>query len=415
MPKLTAEMISPELLKNQAGIEIYHQGQLLFRWGKVVIDKVLEDSAHCRVNNNRAFNVEINLTDRFLYLKCDCKFASKGKLCEHDVAAALAVQEYLRKNHTNRWQYRINKVLQTAQNTTRKTAHQPFLLFFSLQNASNLGMLNWKIIPYQLPLSNLPKETRAQADDLDSQGIQSLLQKQPGIVAHVKSPYHALEPEACVNCSKDSVILANLLIERNHTPISNSAFPIQYYLSLLASSNSPVVFGTTIEPIQKNLHINLNPAEIQLLLEQEDNGLRISASVSIGDNVFPMNTGGVQVIASNPFLLLVDDIVVQITDENHIELLKNFSESPQIFISSEDIPEFMDKFYLSLAQHVNLSGEHVTWESSSENPTRRLYLSENKGELLAQLRFSYGDYEVSYDSRYPDFRIVRKPGTWTSG
>jgi len=73
MAKLSAELISTDLLKNHAGMEIFHQGQLLFRWGRVIIDKVLEDRAFCRVNNSRPFLVEINFLGLSLIISLLCE------------------------------------------------------------------------------------------------------------------------------------------------------------------------------------------------------------------------------------------------------------------------------------------------------------------------------------------------------
>ena len=110
MPNLTADMISPDLLKTQAGSAVFHQGQQLYRWGRIVVEKINDDSAICKVtDNNRAFEVEISLSEKYLYLRCDCRFAGKGKLCEHDVAADLAVQDYLKKSQLHRWQNRLIK------------------------------------------------------------------------------------------------------------------------------------------------------------------------------------------------------------------------------------------------------------------------------------------------------------------
>ncbi len=413
MAILTAEIISPELLKNQSGPEVFHQGQQLYRWGRVVVEKVLEDTAQCKVNEGRSFEVTITLTDRFLYLKCECRYAQKGKICEHDVAAALAVQEYLRKSQSNRWQNRLQKILQISQTPSKHSSSHPYLLFFSLQNATNLGLLNWKIAPYHLPLSGLPKEIRSQVEDFTAANLQEMAQRYPGILAQVKSPYHTLNPDTCLNCSPETVILANLIQDRLKNNFYSNTFPIYDYLSLVSVNNSPVFLGTTLEPLQKAIQVILNPGQVQLLLEKENVGLRISASIAVEDQMYRLNSGDVQVISYNPFLLLVDRYVLRIEGEDQIELLKNFSETPQIVINTDEVPDFLEKFYLSLAQQAPLAGDAVAWEDVEGTPINKIYLSENKGELLAQLRFGYGEFEVPYDSRFPEHRIMRKPDSWT--
>jgi len=413
MPTLTADLISLDLLKRQAGSEIFHQGQQLYRWGKVVIEKVLQESANCRVNDNQAYEVEISLAEKFLYLKCDCRFASKGKLCEHDVAAALALQEYLRKNLTNRWQNRLNKVIQTAKTNTRHNIPHPYLLFFSLQNISNLGVLNWKITPYQLPISGLPKEIRSSLDGNNSLELQDLVVRFPSTLAQVKTPYHALNPAACVNCPQEGVTLANLLLERSRSYFYSAPFPLNDFISLVSSSDCPLFLGTSSEPLQKILELKQKPGEIRLELTREKEGLRINACVAVDEQIIPLNAGDVQIISYTPFILLVDKYILRIEDENQIEILKNFAETPQILINDVDTQEFLEKYYLSLAQQMPLVGDAVSWENVEQLPVRRIYLNDNKGELQAQLRYGYGDNEVTYDSRYPDIKVFRKPETWT--
>jgi non-specific serine/threonine protein kinase len=413
MTVLTADLISSDLLRNQAGPEVYHQGLQLFRWGRVIVEKVIEDTAQCRVTNNRPFEVELTLSEKYLYFRCECRFASKGNLCEHDVAAALAVQEYLRKSQTNRWQNRLNRVIQSAKTASHQPSAHPYLLFFSLQNVSNLGLLSWKILPYQLSLSALPKDLRSDIDNITAENLQDLIHRSPTTSAHIKTPYHALISSACINCPPESVILANLVLDRSRNNFYSTGFPMNDFLSLIGASNSPIFFGTTLEPLQKLLKIYDKSGEIRLELAREKGGLRINACVVVDENVIPLNIGNVDVISYSPFLLLVDRFVVRIDDENQTDFLKNFAESPQIIINENDVPEFLERYYLPLAQQVPLIGDAVSWETVQTEPTRRLYLTETKGELQAQLRFAYQDLEVSHDSRYPDHRIVRKPDTWT--
>lgn len=414
MPNLTADMISPDLLRSQAGSDVFHQGQQLFRWSRVVVEKVNEDSAICKVtDNNRAFEVEISLSEKFLYLRCDCRFAGKGKLCEHDVAAALAVQEYLKKSQLNRWQNRLIKVLQVPQNSQHRSQPHPYLLYFSLQNATNLGLLNWKIIPYTLPISGLPKELRLKSEVISTDEISELIRKQPALLAQLKTPYHQMNPLGCVNSSPESVTLANLLLERTRTYYYNNPFPISDYLSLIASSNSALFSGTTNEPLQQPIKVLVDPGEIRLELLRENNGIQITPCISVSDQIIRLPSGEVQIISYSPFLLLVDKFILRIEDERQIEYLKAFSEINKISINSSEVAEFLEKYYLPLAQQIDLIGDAVTWEEINFQPVKRIYLVEVKGELQAQLRFGYGDFEVSYDSRFPESKVVRKPNSWS--
>jgi non-specific serine/threonine protein kinase len=100
--------------------------------------------------------------------------------------------------------------------------------------------------------------------------------------------------------------------------------------------------------------------------------------------------------------------------------LKNasaFESLEEIFRSELRIPDFqekdfLDKYLLDLARVFELEGDLIEFEEITETPVPRLYLSDQSGELQAQLRFGYGESEVFFDSSYPETSQLHQEGSW---
>ncbi len=411
MAKLTAEIISADLLKEQSGSEVFARGLRLFRTKKVIIERVLEDAARCRVKDNETHLVSVNLTDQYLYLKCDCIYASKGFICEHDVAGALALQDHLRKYLTSNWQNQISKIVKSTQNTNKKQLIHPYLLFFSIQNASTRGLINWKVIPYYMPLLGLPKEIRAQVELIKDAEIKDFFKKHPRVQAHLKPPYQTLHAESCINGSEHSVLLANILADREKN-FSSSTLPLFDILRSLSLSGNPIYLGNEIDPLDKIVHIINEPADLRINLSKEKSGLQISACINLDSKLYELSEGDLQLISYDPFIILFDNYIFKVSDPNQVDLLKTLSDNPFIFINDNYIPEFLEKYYQPLANQIQITGDVVKWEILEQEPKARIYLLEKRGEIQAELRYLYGEYEVPFDSVFPEQVIIRQLNSW---
>ena len=93
MPEITIETLDVTRLKRAAGQLIFDRGEAYYHWGRVQIESVSSQFARCYVNGSRLYEVEISVSDEYLYLRCDCPYAANGVVCKHDVAAALAVRD----------------------------------------------------------------------------------------------------------------------------------------------------------------------------------------------------------------------------------------------------------------------------------------------------------------------------------
>jgi len=414
MHKLSLDTLSEDRIKNSVDKDTYALGQHLFANGLVQVTEVMEVSALCVVTDKRRYHVQIKIGLNHLYLKCTCRHASRGLVCEHDVAAWLAIREHLLRQLPSAWQLQLDRVIDSAQPTPARNITKTYLLSFSLQEDFTTGIPSWKISPYQLPLSAIPEEMRQAIRSMDTQLLSQFIETiTPGLALRFRSPHHVLNPGECLNCTPQIVNLANIIFERNHANAYGVRFPLEEYLPLLSSTKSPLFFGTEIDPIQKALTIAAEPGIVRLALDRTQAGLRICARIAVADQSLDVGPGDIRVLQTSPFWVVVNRSVIEIKNPAGAGLITTFLGAPELHIPANQEQDFLEKYYLGLARQFPLEGEIVSWEVVTSNPVPRLYLTDVNGELQAQLRVVYGEVEVAYLPDLPSETILRKPDSWT--
>jgi non-specific serine/threonine protein kinase len=416
---LTLDTLNPDRLKSAAGQLVYDRGKAYFDWGRAKVEYVHEDSAYCLVQGSRMYQVEIRVSEGYLLLGCTCEYSSNGTVCKHEIAACLAVRSYLRERTPPSWKDLLSQVI-TAPTAARKSSARPYLLFFKLQpTTSYSGTTFWKLLPYTLPVLSLPREQRGPEIIRDPQSLTSLIVNNH-LGEAAKSPYNSLDPAACQNCGPETVILANLLIERSRS-YSYSAFsytvspvPLDHYLSLLANTHGLIFLGDTGNPLKTPLTVLQAPAEFQIRIQKDDQNITLLPQLKVGSATYPVSAQSktpLELISINPPWLLIDNQLVRLNTES-VSPLMAWQKQRELVIPRGEEADFLSRFYLSLVQQQPVVGDDITWETISAEPVPRLYLSDSRGSLRSQLRFGYGDYEVPYESSPSAEKIINKPDSW---
>ena len=415
MARLTAESFNIDRLRNTAGRTIYDQGEGHYKKGLVQVDEVSEQSAICFVNTPRFTNrVEIWISEGYLRFHCDCRYAARGLICDHDVAAALSIRDYLRSHPSTRWKSQLGQVLQSAREQTRRASAHPYLLFFSLQQNAFPGYSSWKIVPYTLQANVLPVEAISPDQLQDSAALKGLIESSPELTPLLKNPYNPINPERCANCPPEVVVLANILIERARAyPYYYTSFPLADYLALAAATSSPIFLGSAQSPLAKTLCILPQAGEAHITMKHDDQGLHLNASIDLGQEQRILKKGDVEILCSSPLWALYDRYLFKVENGGKAALLSHWLTNPEVDVPPEDESEFLERYYLPLAEHLHLEGDLVSWEEIEADPTPRLYLSDNQGTLKVDLRIAYGLHELPYDLRLPNESLSRKADSWT--
>jgi non-specific serine/threonine protein kinase len=418
MPELTAEALKPERLLRATGAAIYNQGMALYNQGQVEVEEVTTQNAVCEVRDFAVYEVFIEISESYLYLRCDCEVAAHGKICRHDVAAALAVFNYLRRSQPIPWTEQLSPHLYAGQKRNRPTTPKRYWLFFSLQNNPYGFNSIWKIFPYTIPYASVPKELRQLPGGSDADAIDGLLQALPALGEQAKQVHTTLNPVGCINCNQESAVLANLVIDRERAYTYHYAsFPLEDYLAIISGTHSPLYMGNYNDPAKKRVHILPHPADLSINLTRNEQGLNLRARLDLPDRSIHLDQlredNPVQIISQYPIWVLVDQYLFKIENEANSEILKTWIANPNVHIPAKDEDQFLEKYFLQMVQQVRVESDFIQWEDIQARPVPRLYLSEHKNKILAQLRFGYGEFEVNYDPDLPEESVARQPGTWS--
>ena len=416
MPRISLETLSEELLKKSVSSDLMSKGHELYLAGKASVTQLSQQVAKCAVQDRHPYKVEIQVGDKFIYLKCDCLYANRGAICEHDVAAFLAVRNQLIQNQPARWREQLGGVVSATQAGARRTKSNPYFLFFSLQEIPAIS--SWSLNVYTLPVNALPAEIRQDPQLIDHPEFEGVLEAIGKHELPLRSPYNALNPQACVNCTPESVFFANVMLERARSySYYNTTAPQPEYLTILARTQSPLFLGDPYQPLQKRLAILENQGSLRLRLDRDVQGLHLTSRIAVEDLNIPLQESDpdnpIRVVWLSPLWLIVEHYLFQVDGSISPDLLYSLIETPTITIPPKDELEFRNRHLLDLAEKIALEGDVISWEDQGGNPVPRIYLAEEEGEISAELRFGYGEYELRYDPRLPEQVLQRKPDSWT--
>ncbi|GAB4581043.1 MAG: hypothetical protein Fur0022_37880 [Anaerolineales bacterium] len=415
MSGFTPELLNEQNLRRYAGNNTFSKGMQYYWQQKVEIIRLDEDTAHLHVLGTQQYCVDLEEAGGNLYTECTCPQGQAGNFCKHIVAAGLFLRDYLRVNGASLWKGILNNALRSAESSETRARSHPYLLFFSLQ--SNYGY--WGIQPLVLASNVLPETGWEPNEPHAANALLEIIEHNPWMAEKVKLPRQALDPRACLNISPDLVAVANLILRSegyNFGYYYSYNRPLQEYLTLLANYNAPLFTGPPTQPLQKTLTIYKDEAEMGLeMVSENGSGVVLQTALHVKAQSISLKKGEIQIITRNPTWLLADRALLKLADTISSDLANTFLTTPRIEIPKRSENEFLEKYLIPLANRLTIKGPQIQWEEvTAENPVKRLYLTEKDNELLVQLRYGYGDYEVAYQKPAPTLSVQRKSDdSWT--
>jgi non-specific serine/threonine protein kinase len=437
---LTEESLNYNRIQRAAGSKIFDRGLMYYHQKRVSVEVVEEDYASCLVRGSTAdYEVTIECESNSLYFSCDCPYAEGGVICKHEVAAALALRDYLRTHVPPNWRNQLARMVQGTGSGTRTTP-QPYLVIFSLHSIYEYGNMSWKLTPYMLPIKAIPEEAQPLVSTLTKARLGDLILSIPDLSMALKTPYNALNPASCINATRQVVSVANYFIDKSkyysYAPAAGTD------LELLSGLDVTLFSGSMAVPVQRVIEILPTQGQLQMNAERTSDGIRMKLTVNLGDRTLTFKKGDVQLVARNPMWLLAEQYLCELEGDFPDYLIMNLLETPELVIPKKDEAEFLEKYYLPLAKVLPVQGDAVTWQEVRAGPVKRLYLVDGDnmdgrlsaksragasspvnplytrggspgGGLQVQLRFGYDEYEVPYQSGLPLQHIQSLPDTWT--
>ncbi|NUM43368.1 MAG: SNF2 helicase associated domain-containing protein, partial [Anaerolineales bacterium] len=414
MSGLTSELFSEQNLRQKAGNASFSKGMQYYWQRNVELVTLEEDHAHIHVTGGQQYCVDFEEIDGELYYECTCPFGQNENFCKHLVAAGLYLRDYLRAHGASMWKGILDNALRSAETPAARARPAPYLLFFSLQ--ANYGV--WGLTPLTLASNILPESGWTPEDPQAVAALLEIFEHNPWMAEKAKAPRQALDPAACLNGTPDLVAIANLILRSEGYNVGyyySYNRPIQEYLALLANANAHLFTGPLTQPLEKSLSIYKEEALLELEMTDENGeGVALQATLRTVQATIPLQKGQTHIITRNPTWLLTDHAVLKLSETIPADIANAFLNTPRLQIPKRGENDFLDKYLLPLANVLPVTGAQIHWEEITAEPVKRLYLGEKDNELLVQLRFGYGEYEVGYQKPAPAISVQRKSDdSWT--
>jgi len=344
MDYLSSAHLSEDTLRGLAGNTVYLRGNLYYRQNRVELITNGNNAAHLHVFGSQSYCVDIWLENGNAQYGCTCPYAMGHYFCKHMVAAGLYLRDYFRSNDPQLWRNKLTQAFMALKSPSRTASGRPsYLLFFSLQQ---YFATVWQIQPHSLPITALP-EGLWEHQSAPSTGILAeFVEHNPWVAEKSRVPKQALSLNGCLNCSPETVAVANLLI-RNET--SN---PVGYYyystnrslvdyLDLLAVQGAPLFYGTPRTPLSQALQVLPEDGEVQIKMTRTEDGVRLNTSLEPG---FACGIANVQIEGVDPVALngwLWDKHRIIAVAIKHAEF-EGSRISPSVYTRPEELDRFID-------------------------------------------------------------------------
>jgi non-specific serine/threonine protein kinase len=409
------ELLEDRYLRAFAGPRVYERGVTYYKAGRVNIEVTNQQEATCKVRGMHTYIVSLWVHYNDLGATCSCPHAESGWFCKHMVAAGLAVREVLLSQDPSSWRVALSRVLNSKDEKSKRSPSKPFWFFLSLQT----GSLGWILSPHTISLNKKQQNELSDHSELSVVDFLELVSHKRKFLNYVKGASNNLDPSACANCGPGVIAFSNIIRQqwvarRRYSHYASQNYPLAEYLSILSRMDIPLFLGDYRNPLRSPIQVLPDPAEMVLWISKTKSGVEIRGKFQIGELMVDAAAGNVEVITqSEPIWVLADRFLFQIGRSISEGDLYSWLQKPSLEIPREFEDEFLGTYFHNLADRYRLDGDQITWLDVVDAPVKRLYLSEEKGELRAELRFGYGDFEVPYDRLYPGQTIQRLPDAWT--
>ncbi len=410
--------LSNTQLRYWAGGTTFKRGMQYARAGRVSVLEVKDREASFIVSGREPYHVWLGTMPDGLSFACTCPMGQMGLFCKHCVAAAVVLRDVLRQQERERqrWQSRLRRVLEKSTERRGGRRRSEALLFFLLGQRTPYYYYQrstWMLKPVYLLARHLPMPWPEEGLSLEALG--ALFDEHPHLVQRAKEgSLNRLSVEAaCLNVPPEIWHLARMMVAG--TPsygyyADTSIDSIGDQLALLARFGVPVFPAEAENPFAQPIRLSTAPLRGQVTLSQAPRGVRLTAEARLGDQTLTVES--VEPISDKPpWVLLNRNVLAPVEDPAVLEWVEDLKKP--VLIPPKEVAEFREQFLPVLAEQVPLDGDLVQWGDVEGEPQPRLYLDEEEGTLVAELRFAYGEYEVPYEKKPPPISIqAAGDGSW---
>ncbi len=380
-------------------------------------------------NGEYTVAISVNQESDELEFSCDCPY-SETNFCKHMIAAALEVSSYLKdetipveqkyfddelvsslppsawKLPGQNWQNQLDGALQQSPPASSKAGVniQPYAACLLLYQEEYYFQGNYTITPSIIKVKNWQPLQNYEAGN--RQSVKDLLDTDHTWIQNCEYLNVQVNPAGCINLSPEAVNLLHFL-EQMFRVYSGIAALAPYFVMLEQLQIPVYIASKSKQTIKTKVQIRPQPIELQLFFTKENGYLVLKAGVQ-EDVFYPINDSS-DLIRSIPAWLLTEDRLFCLAN-----LSNSFNKSAfPIVIPAEQADFFRDNYLRRIAETLPILGDIIQWREINADPIPRLYLQEGKdNKLRANLRFAYGEYELSASKDKTDLSIETVPNSW---
>lgn len=446
MPPLTPELIANFPLSRYADPGSIQRGRAYYKDNRAWdVDLVNASKAVILVDGNSGeYTVAIEVSKRTgqLLLECDCPYADEGNFCKHMVAALLALKDYLEEGEelegdyededdeeeyivtksvhpptspVRNWEKKLGETLaltprrSTSPNLMRYAAVVLLTrsqLGYSGYGSSARASFYYSLEPVIIKASDwLPlADTRKKSP----QEINELMEADKKWIKVANRMFQQVNPAGCLNINPNSASFLNTLSDNMRYGIGTSNLPA--FFSVLAKLEIPVFLGSTYPSrINHRVHILPDPVDIEIDIQQDQHKLSLRTGYEQNAK-FCHIQNQIETITHNPVWVMLDDRIAQLRNTSAISILASFP----IEIPNAQVKIFREEYFARIAQLLPIKSDIVEWQDVHAEPIPRLYLHDNNKDkiLRADLRFGYGEQQLSVTKTDEPYAITTVPNSW---
>ncbi len=382
-------------LKKAVKATTYSQAMRLQQSGAVEIHERFDMAARGAVKAGYMFEHKVSVVENARgQIESRCSCYSYGSICEHVAALVLAVlAEQDREAHVGPralpWEsYLKNLPALPTVSTGALTPKSHKLVFFVKLNA-----FDWRLQPARVYIKKNGEFGQRGSIGFDYQGglrnVEATTQEKKALNELSQRKKTRSQSSSHYSYSYDSVFDFEFEYGEEIGAILDLLSGSELYLE--DHSAAPVKLRVTNAPV--NLSFKLERA---LEEAQAQESYRFFPQIQLNGHAEPLNDS-FRILASRPYWLLHERKIFRVEKSLPPAYLKPFTQKNyRLHVPGEKVLDFLQAFTPHLKHNLDLAlPENLHLQTAREVTARRLYLNELDDSLGVELKFGYGEIEVS--------------------
>ncbi len=408
MDILKRELLDPDRFMYH-DYNAYRRGSAYYQEGRVIVQSFDGHETTCRVHGHHGiYSVAITAASRgSIDMTCTCPQAERAPICKHMIASLFAIQKYLDEEGGDQWRYRLMQALDVSRSSkSTRTPRARYAILFGLRKESSYYAADhWRLVSFRLNLKDWSYAEQFQAtEDREQQNL--LLDQHRSWTYSATTQFRNIDERTVVNTTNLGVNAYNMIGKEGQLYFSPN---LADYLPVLRSLNLPIfLLGNNGHLFEQRLLFIDAPGRFEAALAKEGEDFTIHAGMQVNGERFSTIKSNLELISTSPAWVLAGSHLMEVENPEALELIQYFP----LHIPKEEVQEFRDEFLPELARRIPLGGDVFSWTELDGPPVPRLYLSDNKRTLMAEMRFGYGDQEVEFSKDGEILTVRGIPGSW---